>query len=99
VVYADHLRAGVFATFLFAFENMSFAQSGIAMLDVFYVTLMLAGFLFYLRGNYLRCGILMGLSMLCKISRRTGEYWRFSSIGQSAAVTRYSRRSGTWRPR
>ena len=57
----------VFATFLFAFENLSFSQSGIAMLDVFYVTLMLAGFLFYLRGNYIQCGILMGLSMLCKI--------------------------------
>jgi predicted membrane-bound dolichyl-phosphate-mannose-protein mannosyltransferase len=62
----------VFATFLFAFENMSFAQSGIAMLDVFYVTLMLAGFLFYLRGNYVGCGILMGLSILCKISAVLG---------------------------
>jgi predicted membrane-bound dolichyl-phosphate-mannose-protein mannosyltransferase len=54
------------ATFLFAFENMSFVQANIAMLDVFYVTFMLAGFLFYLRGNYLFCGIVMGLSMLCK---------------------------------
>jgi len=85
----------VFATFLFAFENLSFSQSGIAMLDVFYVTLMLAGFLFYLRGNYIQCGILMGLSMLCKFPP-SGEYWQLSSIGQSAAVMRYSRRSGTW---
>jgi predicted membrane-bound dolichyl-phosphate-mannose-protein mannosyltransferase len=57
----------VFATFLFAFENLSFAQAGIAMLDVFYLTFMLAGFLFYLRGKYIWCGVAMGLSMLCKI--------------------------------
>jgi len=56
----------VFATFLFAAENLSFVQAHIAMLDVFYVTLMLLGFLLYLQGNYLSCGVVMGLSMLCK---------------------------------
>jgi len=56
----------VFATFLFAFENLSFIQASIAMLDVFSVTFMLLGFLLYLRGNYLSCGVVMGLAMLCK---------------------------------
>lgn len=56
----------VLATFLFAFENLSFVLAHIAMLDVFYVTLMLLGLLFYLKHSYLLCGISMGLSLLCK---------------------------------
>jgi dolichyl-phosphate-mannose-protein mannosyltransferase len=56
----------VVATFFFATENMSFVMGHIAMLDVFCIFFMLAGFLLYLRGNYLFCGIAMGLSMLCK---------------------------------
>jgi dolichyl-phosphate-mannose-protein mannosyltransferase len=56
----------LFATFLFAFENLSFIQSSIALLDVFYVTFMLAGFLFYLKGEYWWAGLAMGLSLLCK---------------------------------
>jgi predicted membrane-bound dolichyl-phosphate-mannose-protein mannosyltransferase len=56
----------VVATFLFASENMSFVMGHIAMLDVFCMFFMLLGFLMYLRGNYLVCGIAMGLSMLCK---------------------------------
>ncbi|MFZ7104971.1 MAG: glycosyltransferase family 39 protein [Peptococcaceae bacterium] len=54
------------ATFLFAFENLSFVLAHTAMLDVFYLAFMLLGFLFYLRHNYYSCGIAMGLSMLCK---------------------------------
>ena len=42
------------------------------MLDVFYVTFMLLGFLLYLRGNYLSCGIAMGLSLLCKVTALLG---------------------------
>ena len=57
----------VFATFLFAFENLSFIEAHVATLDVFYVSLMLLGFLLYLRGNYWSCGIAMGLSILCKV--------------------------------
>ena len=56
----------VFATFLFAFENLSFIQAHVAMLDVFSVTFMLLGFLLYLRNKYLWCGVVMGLGMLCK---------------------------------
>ncbi len=56
----------VFATFLFAFENLSFVQANIAMLDVFCFTFMLLGFLLYIKGHYLSSGIVMGLSTLCK---------------------------------
>ncbi|MBI2957302.1 MAG: hypothetical protein HYY32_00520, partial [Chloroflexi bacterium] len=56
----------VFATFLFASENMSFVQAQVAMLDVFYLTFMLLGIFFYLRGNPIAAGIFMGLSMLGK---------------------------------
>jgi dolichyl-phosphate-mannose--protein O-mannosyl transferase len=35
------------AAFLLAFENMTFLMAGVAMLDVFCVTLMIAGFLLY----------------------------------------------------
>ena len=73
----------VFATFLFAFENMSFVMAHFAMLDVFYVTFMLLGFLFYLRGNYWLCGAAMGLSMLCKVMASMAVlallcYWAFT---------------------
>jgi predicted membrane-bound dolichyl-phosphate-mannose-protein mannosyltransferase len=65
-------RGGTFvpllATFLLATENLTFLMGHVMMLDVFYVTFMLLGFLLYLRGNYLACGIVMGLSLLCKIT-------------------------------
>lgn len=56
----------VLATFVFAFENMSFIQAQVAMLDPFYLTFMLLGVLFYLRKNWAVAGVFMGLSMLCK---------------------------------
>ncbi|MDD5095731.1 MAG: phospholipid carrier-dependent glycosyltransferase [Dehalococcoidia bacterium] len=56
------------ATFLFAFENSSFVQSGVAMLDVFIVTFMLAAFLLYLRGWYISSGVALALSALVKFS-------------------------------
>ncbi len=59
-------------TFLFATENLSFVMGHIGMLDVFYVTFMLLGFLLYLRGNYTSCGIAMGLSLLCKVTAILG---------------------------
>ena len=54
------------ATFLFAFENMSFIQAQVAMLDPFYLTFMLLGILFYLRKNWAIAGACLGLSMLSK---------------------------------
>lgn len=58
--------------FLLATENLTFVMGHSATLDVFYGTFMLLGFLFYLRGNYLSCGIAMGLSMLCKVTSILG---------------------------
>ena len=61
-------RASFLATFLFAFENMSFVQASIAMLDVYCVTLMLASFWLYLKGRYPLAGIMVGLSALAKLN-------------------------------
>ena len=61
-------RASFLATFLFAFENMSFVQASIAMLDVYCVTLMLASFWLYLKGKYPLAGIMVGLSALAKLN-------------------------------
>ena len=71
------------ATFLFATDNLSFTQGHLATLDVFCLTLMLAGFLLYLRRNYLYCGIVLGLAALCKETAVFGViaivlHWVFS---------------------
>ena len=60
--------AAYLATFLFAFENMSFVQASIGMLDVYCVTLMLASFWLYLKGRYPLAGIMVGLSALAKLN-------------------------------
>jgi len=60
--------AAYLATFLFAFENMSFVQASIGMLDVFCVTLMLLSFWLYLKGLYPLAGIVVGLSALAKLN-------------------------------
>ena len=59
--------AASIAAFLLAFENMSFVQASVAMLDVFYVTFMIAAFLLYAHRRYITAGIAIGLSTLCKI--------------------------------
>ncbi len=56
------------ATFLFAFENMCFVMSCVAMLDVFCITLMLASFLLYLHHKYIPAAIMVALSALAKLS-------------------------------
>ncbi len=56
------------ATFVFAFENMCFVMSGIAMLDVFGFTIMLASFLLYLHSRYIPAGIVLGLAVLAKMN-------------------------------
>lgn len=60
-------RATLLATFLLSFENLTFIQGSIAMLDVFNVAFMLGAFLLYLRGGYVLSGVSAGLSTLCKI--------------------------------
>lgn len=56
------------AAFLFAFENMNFVLSGVAMLDAFYVTFMLAAFLLYLHRRYLPAAVMVALSALAKLN-------------------------------
>jgi dolichyl-phosphate-mannose-protein mannosyltransferase len=60
-------RAASIATFLLAFENMTFVQGSVAMLDVFYVFFMFAAFLLYLARRYISAGIAVGLSALGKV--------------------------------
>ncbi len=56
------------AAFLFAFENMNFVLSSVAMFDVFYVTLMLAGFWLYLHNRYIPAAVMVALSAMAKLS-------------------------------
>ncbi len=56
------------ATFIFAFENLSFTMSNLAMLDVFSVTFMMASFLAYLNSRYVLTGALIALSVIAKLS-------------------------------
>lgn len=60
-------RAASIATGLYGFENFTFLLSSMAMLDVFFVTLMLAFFLLYLNSRYIFSGIFIGLSALAKL--------------------------------
>jgi len=55
------------ATYVFAFENLSFVQSGIAMLDVFSLTFMLSSFLLYLQNRHMAAGVFLALSASAKI--------------------------------
>ena len=60
--------AASIAAFLLAFENMSFVQASVAMLDVYYVTFMIGAFLLYVYGRYITAGIAVGLSALSKVT-------------------------------
>ena len=56
------------ATFLFALDDMTFLHSGLALLDVYMVTFMLAAVLLYLDEKYLLSGIFIALSAECKLA-------------------------------
>jgi dolichyl-phosphate-mannose--protein O-mannosyl transferase len=60
-------RASVAATFLFALDDMAFLHSGLALLDVYEVTFLLAGFLLYLHSKYMATGVAFALSACCKL--------------------------------
>jgi dolichyl-phosphate-mannose-protein mannosyltransferase len=55
------------AAFIFSIENMCFILGGIAMLDVYCLTLMLAAFWAYLKGWHIRAGLFIGLAALAKL--------------------------------
>ncbi len=82
-------RASSIAAFLLALENIVFLQASVAMLDVFYVTLMLAAFLLYLRRKYIATGVAVGLSALAKLSGALAGpvvaiHWLFSGGWRSS---------------
>ena len=56
------------ATFLFAFEDMTFLHSGLALLDVYMVTFMLAAVLAYLDEKYILMGVFVALRANCKLA-------------------------------
>lgn len=61
-------KVSFLATFLLSFENMTFIQASVGMLDVFSLTFMLLSFWLYLRGQYFASGISIGLGALAKLS-------------------------------
>lgn len=84
-------RTSSLATFLLALDNLSFVQSSVAMLDVFFLTFTLAAFWLYLKDRYILSGIAVALSALAKLygvlvlpaivlhwffARRRPRYWQ-----------------------
>ncbi len=61
-------KATLLATFLFSLDNMGFVQASLALLDVYTVTFMLGGLLFYLHRGYLLSGMTIALSALAKLT-------------------------------
>ncbi|MCJ7769388.1 MAG: phospholipid carrier-dependent glycosyltransferase [Dehalococcoidales bacterium] len=100
-------KVSYLATFLLAIENLSFVQGGIAMLDVFSITLMLASFWLYLKERYVMSGVAVGLCALAKLSGALaivviGLHW-FLTVGYAeignllSSLYRFlSRRRSRW---
>jgi len=63
---APGTKIPLIAAFLYATENITFVLGNVAMLDVFMLTFMLAGFIFYLDRRYVLSGVFMGLALLSK---------------------------------
>ncbi len=81
-------NASNIATFLLAFENMTFVQNSIAMLDVYFLTFMMAAFLLYVCRRYISSGIAIGLAGLAKLNGllalpTIGIHWIFTRWGRS----------------
>jgi dolichyl-phosphate-mannose-protein mannosyltransferase len=92
-------KATMLATFFFAFEDMTFIHSGLALLDVYMVTFMLLTVWFYLKEGYILSAIFLALSAECKLTgtliiialflhwliyRRSKWQWFFGSLVLSA---------------
>jgi len=80
--------AASIATFLLALENMTFVQASVAMLDVYYLTFMVASFLLYVNRKYIASGVAVGLSALAKLSGVLALpamviHWFFTQQGRS----------------
>lgn len=57
----------IIGTFLFAADMMTFLHSGLALLDVYMVTFMLAAVFLYLDERYIWSGVFVALSAQCKL--------------------------------
>ena len=71
------------ATFLLAFENMTFTHASITMLDIYYVTFMVLAFMLYAGKRYISSGVAIGLAGLSKLQGAmaapvVGIHWLFS---------------------
>jgi dolichyl-phosphate-mannose-protein mannosyltransferase len=80
--------AASITTFLLALENMTFVQASVAMLDVYFLTFMVAAFLLYVYRRYLNAGIAIGLSALAKLNGALAGpvvfiHWVFTRQGRS----------------
>ncbi len=76
-------RASFLAAFILSLENLVFVQSGLAMLDVFSLTFMLASFLLYLKNKPCLAGVAVALAALAKLTGALALpaiaiYWWFS---------------------
>jgi len=76
------------ATFLFAFENMTFTHASITMLDIYLLAFMMLSFMLYAGRRYISSGIALGLSGLCKLTGALAAptlaiHWFFSREGRS----------------
>ncbi len=80
-------RIAYLATFLLSFENLSFVQSSVAMLDVFSLTFMLESFWLWLRGHHAAAGVLAGLAALSKLNALAA----FPILGLHWVLTREKR--------
>jgi len=81
-------NANIIATFLLAFENLTFVQNGMAMLDVFFLTFMMAAFLLYACRRYISSGVAIGLAGLAKLNGllalpTIAFHWIFTRKGRS----------------
>jgi predicted membrane-bound dolichyl-phosphate-mannose-protein mannosyltransferase len=81
-------RGASIAVFLLGFENMTFIQSSVAMLDVYYVFFMFGAFLLYLLRRYVAAGVTAGLSVLAKLNAAMGVpvliiHWFASKVNRS----------------
>ncbi len=79
------------ATVLLSIENLSFVLAGIAMLDVYSLTFMLAAFWCYLKGWHVKAGLLIGLAALAKLSGALALlvillHWLFTSRDNKGKV-------------
>jgi dolichyl-phosphate-mannose-protein mannosyltransferase len=61
-------RGATLGAFILATENLYFVHTGMAMLDIFTVSLMLLSFWLYARGSYPMSGVAVALSTLAKFT-------------------------------